>query len=119
VIGNGACAFFRTDSFAAAAQLVQPISQLPGVDQHDPDVDLRGNGVTVRLITSADDYFGMRRDIDLAHQISVAGHRLGLWADPSAVQSVLVIPGAPDIGKVMPFWRATLGYTPRSKSYGD
>jgi predicted signal transduction protein with EAL and GGDEF domain len=65
VIGDGAWAFFRTDSFAAAAQLVQPISQLPGVDQHDPDVDLRDNGVTVRLITSADDYFGMRRDIEL------------------------------------------------------
>jgi 4a-hydroxytetrahydrobiopterin dehydratase len=30
---------------------VQEISQLPGVEEHKPDVDLRHDGVTVRLIT--------------------------------------------------------------------
>ena len=37
----------------------------------------------------------------------------GLSADPSAVQSVPVIPGAPNTAEVMPFWRAVLGYEPR------
>lgn len=32
------------------------------------------------------------------------------------MQSVLVIPGAPDITRVMPFWRAVLGYAPRADS---
>ena len=41
---------------------------------------------------------------------------LGLSADPSAVQSVLVIPGAPNTAEVMPFWRAVLGYEPRRDS---
>jgi len=41
---------------------------------------------------------------------------LGLSADPSAVQSLLVIPGATDRAKVMPFWRAVLGYEPRRDS---
>jgi 4a-hydroxytetrahydrobiopterin dehydratase len=51
VIGDGACAYFRTGSFAASARLVQAISQLPGVEDNKPDVDLRHDGVTVRLIT--------------------------------------------------------------------
>ena len=117
VVGDGACAYFRTGSFAAAARLVEAISQLPGVDDHHPDVDLRRDGVTVRLITVADDYYGMsRRDIELARQISAAARALGLSADPAAVQSVLVIPGATVPADIMPFWRAVLGYEPRRDS---
>ena len=37
-------------------------------------------------------------------------------AAPSAIQSLLIIPGAADITKVMPFWRAALGYEPRRDS---
>jgi 4a-hydroxytetrahydrobiopterin dehydratase len=117
VLGDGACAYFRTRSFAGGARLVQAISELPGVDDHHPDVDLRHDGVTVRLITVTGDYFGMsQRDVKVAHQISAAARELGLPADASAVQSLLVIPGAPDRAKVMPFWRAVLGYEPRHDS---
>src|SRR2546425_1985039 len=56
VVGDGACAYFRTGSFAASARLVQAISELPVVDDHHPDVDLRHDGVTVRLITITDGY---------------------------------------------------------------
>ena len=114
VLGEGACAFFRTRSFAAAAQLVQAICDLAGVEDHQPDVDLRRDGVTVRLITITDDYYGMStRDVDLARQISAVARDLGLSADASALQSLLVIPGATDTSEVMPFWRAVLGYEPR------
>lgn len=44
VIGDGACAYFRTGSFAEGARLVQAISELPGVDDHSPDVDVRKTG---------------------------------------------------------------------------
>lgn len=54
VIGDGACAYFRTGSFAAGVRLVQAIGALPGVDEHSPDVDLRQDGVTARLYTIAD-----------------------------------------------------------------
>src|SRR5438876_9093682 len=71
VLGDGACAYFRTGSFAAGARLVRAIGELPGVDDHPPDLDLRHDGVTVRLITIADDYFGMSgRDAELAGRIS-------------------------------------------------
>jgi 4a-hydroxytetrahydrobiopterin dehydratase len=117
VLGDGANAYFRTGSFAAGARFVQAISELPGVDDHHPDIDVRHDGVTVRLITFTDDYGGMtRRDAELARQISAAARRLGLAADPSAVQSLLVIPGATVRAEVMPFWRAVLGYEPRRDS---
>jgi 4a-hydroxytetrahydrobiopterin dehydratase len=117
VVGDGACAYFRTGSFSAGARLVQAISELPGVDDHHTDVDLRHDGVTVRLLTKTDNYYGMsRRDVELAGQISAAARELGLSADPSAVQSVLVIPGATVTAGVMPFWRAVLGYEPRPDS---
>jgi 4a-hydroxytetrahydrobiopterin dehydratase len=117
VLGDGANAYFRTGSFVAGAKLVQAISELPGVDEHHPDIDVRHDGVTVRLITFTDDYGGMtRRDAELARQISAAARKLGLAADPSAVQSVLVIPGATARAEVMPFWRAVLGYEPRRDS---
>jgi 4a-hydroxytetrahydrobiopterin dehydratase len=115
--GDGATAYFRTGSFAAAARLVQAIGELPGVDEQRPAVDVRHDGVTVRMITFTKDYAGMtRRHVDLARQISAAARKLGVSADPSAVQSVSVIPGATSRAEVMPFWRAVLGYEPRVDS---
>lgn len=120
VISEGACSFFRTGSFAAGARLVAAIAALPGVDAHHPDVDLRGDGVTVRLITHTHDYYGMSTDdVELARRISALARELGAPADPSAVQSLLVIPGAPDTAAVQPFWRAVLGYEPRGDSPED
>jgi 4a-hydroxytetrahydrobiopterin dehydratase len=120
VRGDGACAYFRTASFAAGARLVQAISNLPGIDDHQPDVDLRHDGVTVRVVTITDDYYGMsRRDVELARQISTVARELRLAADASAVQSLLVIPGATVTAEVTPFWRAVLGYEPRRDSPDD
>ena len=72
---------------------------------------------TVRLLTYTDDYYGMsQRDVELARRISAVAAEQGLTADPAAVQSFLVIPGAPVTADVMPFWRAVLGYEPRADS---
>jgi len=117
VLGEGACIYFRTGSFAAGARLVQTISELDGLGDHHPDIDLRNDGVTIRLITMTDDFTGMTTsDVELARQISAAAKGLGLAADPTAVQSLLVIPGATNTAAVMPFWRAVLGYEPRGDS---
>lgn len=117
VVGDGACTFFRTGSFAAAARLVEAIAGLAGIEGHQPDVDIRPDGVTVRLLTRRDDYYGMSQaDVDLAQQISAAAGELGLLGDPSTVQSMIVVPGAAKAAEVMPFWRAVLGYEPRPDS---
>jgi len=59
--------------------------------EHHPDVDLRYRGVTVRLITITDDYYGLsERDVELARRISAEVRELSVPADPSAVQTVQV-----------------------------
>jgi 4a-hydroxytetrahydrobiopterin dehydratase len=117
VLGEGACAYFRTGSFAAGARLVQAIGELAGLDDRHPDVDLRHEGVTVRLITITDDYYGLsERDLELARQISAVARELGLSSDPTAVQTVQVSIDALVSPEVMPFWRAVLGYEYRSDS---
>ena len=117
VLGEGACTYFRTGSFAAGAQLVHAIGQLAGLQDHHPDVDLRHEGVTVRLITITHDYYGLsERDVELARQISASARELDMPADPTAVQTVQVTIDALVPPEVLPFWRAVLGYQDRSDS---
>ncbi len=117
VISEGATAFFPTASFAQAAQFVQAIASLSGVQDHVPGVDIREDGVTVRLVTLTTEHMGMsERDLALARAISGVARVLGLVAEPGRVQSLLVIPGAPNVAEVMPFWQAVLGYVPRPDS---
>jgi 4a-hydroxytetrahydrobiopterin dehydratase len=117
VLGDGGSIFFRTGSNAESARLVQAVGELDGVDDRHPAIDIRQGGVTVRLITFAEDYAGMtERDRQLAQGITEAARDLGLSADPSKVQYLLVIPGAADIAEVMPFWQALLGYDRRIDS---
>jgi 4a-hydroxytetrahydrobiopterin dehydratase len=117
VLSEGACSYFRTGSFAAGARLVDAISQLPGLDDHRPDLDVRWEGVTVRLISITPDYHGLSdRDLELARQISAVARELGMLADPAAVQTVEVTIDALVTREVMPFWRAVLGYAYRSDS---
>jgi 4a-hydroxytetrahydrobiopterin dehydratase len=117
VVGEGACAHFRTGSFAASARLVAAIGQLAGLDGHHPDVDLRHGGVTVRLITITDDSYGLsERDVELARQISAVARELGVPADPSVVQTIMVTIDALVSLDVLPFWRAVLGYRERVDS---
>jgi 4a-hydroxytetrahydrobiopterin dehydratase len=112
VLANVAHAHFRTESFGAAVALVDAIGRLAEAANHHPEVDLRPGGVTVRLTTRTPDHFFWlsERDVELARQISAASRELGVPADPSAVQSVQVTIDALVHPKVMPFWRAVLGY---------
>ena len=71
----------------------------------------------MRLVTADEHDYGMSaRDIELAREISGIASGMGLPADPRQVQSVLVIPGASDVGAIMPFWQAALGYERRADS---
>ncbi|WP_406861813.1 VOC family protein [Streptomyces sp. HUAS MG47] len=117
VLGEGACAYFRTGSFAAGARFVAEVAAIAG---EAPDVDIRGAGVTVRLIALTEDYYGLTlQHVELARRISTVARELGLAADPSAVQTVQVTVDALDAGKVTPFWRALLGYEDRAGSPED
>src|SRR4051794_3290061 len=117
VVSDGACAFFRTTSLGQAAGFVEAIAQVPNLNEHRYGIDIRQAGVTVRVVTLRDDYMGMTdRDVELALAISAIAREHGLTSDPSRIQSMLVVPGAPNIKDVMPFWQAALGYVPRPDS---
>ena len=108
VVRNDACAHFRTGSFAAGVALVDAIGRLADATDHHPDVDLRSDGVTVRLRT---DSGGLgEREVALAQQISAAARELGVLVDPTSLQIVQIAIDALVIPVVMPFWRAVLGY---------
>ncbi len=109
VVFGGACAHFRTGSFAAGVALVEAIGRLTDAASHHPDVDVRSEGVTVRLKSYGIDGLG-ERDLTMARQISAAALELGFPADPSAVQTVQVTIDALVGHEVMPFWRAVPAY---------
>lgn len=117
VVSEGASAFFRTDSFAASAAFVQAIAALPRMGEPGTGVDVRHDGVTVKLLTQSDDWWGpSTRDVELARRISAIAREQGLEPDPTAIQDMLIVPGSPDTAAIMPFWRAVLGYEPRRDS---
>ena len=78
---QGAVANFRTGSFTAGVGLIDAIGELAEAANHHPDVDLRFDTVTVRLVSH--DVEGLsRRDLDLARQISVAARELDIPTRP-------------------------------------
>jgi 4a-hydroxytetrahydrobiopterin dehydratase len=109
VLYGRAVAHFATGSFATGVALVDAIGTLADAANHHPDVDLRYQGVTVRLATH--EVGGLStRDLELAREISAAARGLGVQADPSATQQVNITIDAMVRSDVMPFWRAVLGY---------
>lgn len=107
--GGFASACFAISSFQAGVALIQAIGELAAAADHYPDVDLRAEGVTVRLFTAGT--FGLtERDVSLARQISAAAREAQAPADPAAVQQVQIAIDALDIAMVRPFWHAVLGY---------
>ncbi|MFD7729843.1 VOC family protein [Kitasatospora phosalacinea] len=119
VLGEGACAFFRTGSFGAGARLVGALGEaLAGVG--DVDVDLRPEGVTVRLVEVGEEYYGLTgQHVELARLVSATARGLGAVADPEGLQTVQVTVDALDVPAVVAFWQALLGYRDRSGSPED
>jgi 4a-hydroxytetrahydrobiopterin dehydratase len=107
--GGFACTYFQTGSFGTGAALAQAISEITAAANHHVDVDLRPEGVTVRLFTH--DPGGLsNHDVELAREISAAARKLGVQAEPSAVQHVQIAIDALVTAELRPFWRAVLGY---------
>ncbi len=117
VLGDGAYAFFRTSSLAESVRLVDAIAAIPGIGENPPDIDVRHDGVTIRRLTTGDDYYGLTTaDVDVARRVSETARTLGLSSDPTVSQSLLIVPGASNIAEVLPFWKAVLGYDLRPDS---
>ena len=109
VVRDDASTHFRTGSFAAGVALVNAIGRLADDANHHADVDLRPDGVTVRLRTEGIGGLS-EREVVLAGQISDAARELGVPVDLTGLQIVQVAIDALVIPDVLPFWRAVLGY---------
>jgi 4a-hydroxytetrahydrobiopterin dehydratase len=112
VLTTVACAHFRTGSYTGGVALVEAIGRLADAVDHQPDVDLRPDSVTVRLTTTTPDHFFWlsEQDVELARQISAAARELDAPADPATVQMVKFTIDPLVSPEVMPFWAAVLGY---------
>ena len=108
VVRDDASTHFRTGSFAAGVALVDAIGLLADAAGYHPDVDLRSDGVTVRVGTRSAGR--SERDLELARQISAAAQELGVPVDLTGLQNIQVAIDALVIPDVLPFWRAVLGY---------
>ena len=105
------------DSLARSASFWSALRRARDIDGHPPDIDIRPDGVTVKLLTAADDWYGpTRRDLG-ARAPDLGGRRdRGLVAEPPQVQSMLIVIGARDPAQVMPFWQAAFDYIRRPDS---
>jgi len=105
----GANAFYATDSFAQGAAFVTEIARIAEVVEHDPDVDLRPEGVTIRTFSRRDGALSAK-DAVLAVEISAAAHRLGLKPDPSKLMFIGIAVAQDEGVDTRDFWQAISGY---------
>jgi 4a-hydroxytetrahydrobiopterin dehydratase len=100
---------YRTASLAEGAKLAEAIGALSARSSTHPDIDLRHDGVTVRLTVNES---GMltQEDVTLAGQIAAAARDLGLSVDLRGLQMIQVAIDAMSIPDVIPFWQIVLGY---------
>ena len=119
VVAGGPTVHYPTGTYAAGALLVQAITGLGTAGGGEPHVDLRPEGVTVRLPIFGPEGDGFSREYaEVAQRISAAARELGLQADPSVPQTLQFAVDAMIPPDVAPFWRAVLGgYVDRDDEY--
>jgi 4a-hydroxytetrahydrobiopterin dehydratase len=109
IVQDAACARFRTASLAEGISLAGAIVGLAGDAGPQPHIDIRPDGVTVRLRMDAEGQLS-EQDVSLAEQISSAAREGGAAAHPASLQNIQVAIDALVISDVLPFWQAVLGY---------
>lgn len=109
VTGTGPQAVFSATSLARAADLIPPTVAAAAQFGIEPDIDLRPEGVVVRIpyrdpegIPTAGRQF--------AAAVSTAAAGLGLTADPSRAQSIGIYVAQHSQVDTRPFFMAALGY---------
>jgi hypothetical protein len=109
VTGTGPQAVFTASSLAGAAALVAPV--VAAAERHGilPDVDVRPEGVVVRIADREGGGIPAAAP-GFAAAVSEAAAGLGLPADPSLVQSVGDSVAQHSEADVRPFFAAALGY---------
>ena len=111
VTGSGPQAVFSANSLAKAAELVEPVVAAAERFGVLPDVDVRPEGVVVKVPYR--DTWGIPASVaDFAAAVSQAAADLHLTANPSLAQSVGIYVAQHSQADVRPFFTAALGYEP-------
>jgi 4a-hydroxytetrahydrobiopterin dehydratase len=110
VTGTGPQAVFTATSLAEAAALVGPLVAAAERTGILPDVDLRPEGIVVRVPFSTDGIPAAA--VEFAAAVSRAATELQLTPDPSLAQSVGIYVAQHSQADARPFFTAALGYEP-------
>jgi 4a-hydroxytetrahydrobiopterin dehydratase len=108
VLAYAAATHFTTTSLADGVAFVEAIAG-SSENRRQPDVDLRANGVTVRIKVSEEGELS-EEDLVLAQRITETAGQRGLVTDLTGLQQFQIAIDAMVIPDVMPFWKAVLGY---------
>lgn len=111
VTGSGPQAVFTATSLAKAAELLPPIIEAAERFGVLPDVDVRPEGVVVK-IPYRDTWGIPAAAADFAAAVSRAAAELRLTAAPALAQSVGIYVAQHSQADVRPFFTAALGYEP-------
>ena len=114
VTGTGPQTVFTATSLAHAANLIAPIVAAAERFGVLPDVDLRPEGVDVRIPISGPEGISAAA-AEFAAAVSRAAAELLLTPDPSLVQSIGIYVAQHSQADVRPFFTAALGY----QAFGD
>ncbi len=103
-------AHFTLPNYLAAAGFSSHVAVLAEAANHHPSLDLRYPSEVLIALTTHTSGGVTQVDLDLAHQISSLAQEVGAISQVKANSRVEVAIDALDIPKVMPFWKAVLGY---------
>ncbi len=114
VTGTGPQAVFTATSLSHAADLIAPVVAAAERFGILPDVDIRPEGVVVRIPYRSPDGIPAAAG-EFAAAVSRAAAQLQLPADPSLAQSIGIYVAQHSRADVRPFFNAALGY----EAFGD
>jgi 4a-hydroxytetrahydrobiopterin dehydratase len=110
IVAHAIEADFVASDFTTAAAFIREIAVAADAAEHHPDIELRYPGrVSVTLTTHAAN--GLTDlDASLATAITEMAAAAGLRSDIDRLQRLEIAIDVLDLGRVLPFWRAVLGY---------
>ena len=114
VTGTGPQTVFTATSLSQAADLVAPIVEAASRSGILPDIDVRPEGVVVR-VPSRDPEGIPAAAVEFAAAVSRAAAERGLTPDPARAQSIGIYVAQHSEADVRPFFVAALGY----EDFGD
>lgn len=111
---------FAAPDFTTAAAFIVQIAAAADTAQHHPDIELRYPGRVHVTLTSHGANGLTDLDAEFATAISRFAAEAGLRTEVDRVQRVEIAIDVLDLARVLPFWRAVLGYVDeRPRNPGD